>query len=109
MLLSRVSGKLEMVEMKSDPLGIFSSLVLQRQDLRVGPGDRFYLYSDGLIELEPGGGRKRGTEVLAEACLEHQTAPLSEAPNRIMQAVLDHHSSSAPQDDLLLLCVEVPQ
>lgn len=106
MVLARASGKMELVEMKSDPLGIFSSLVLQRQDLRVSPGDRFYLYSDGLIELEAGGGRKQGLEALTAACLEHHGASLDEAPGLIMSTVRGK-AQAAAEDDLLLLAVEV--
>jgi sigma-B regulation protein RsbU (phosphoserine phosphatase) len=37
------SGAAETVDMTSEPLGVFSSVVLQRKDLRVVRGDRFYL------------------------------------------------------------------
>ena len=46
--------------MDSDPLGIFSSLVIKRKEVQVSSGDRFYLYTDGFIESSPGGGREDG-------------------------------------------------
>lgn len=107
MVIVRASGKVELVEMKSDPLGIFSSLVLQRQDLRLGLGDRFYLYSDGLIELKPGGSRKLGLAALSEACLSKHAEPLGSAPNQILDMVRRKHESAEAQDDLLLLAVEL--
>ena len=70
-LVSRV-GKAQTVEMDSDPLGMFGAAMLQRKDLRVSPGDRFFLYSDGLIESSPGGGRREGLERLVEACVRHR-------------------------------------
>jgi hypothetical protein len=36
--------------MGPDPLGIFSAAVLQPKDLNLASGDRFFLYTDGLIE-----------------------------------------------------------
>lgn len=45
LIVVRTSGKATAVEMDGDPLGMFSALALQRKDLRVMPGDRFFLYS----------------------------------------------------------------
>lgn len=106
MVIVRANKTVELVEMKSDPLGIFSSLVLQRQDLRLSPGDRLYLYSDGLIELKAGGSRKLGIEVLSQACIENHAVPLCLAPNEILNMVRKNHESAEAQDDLLLLAVE---
>lgn len=104
LLVARSNGSLEFVEMKSDPLGIFSSLVLQRQDLRVSPGDRIFLYSDGLIEARAGASRKEGLAALCAAVQAHQRVSLAEAPERIMDAIRDNRPV---EDDLLLLAVEV--
>ena len=106
LVIVRASGLVELVEMKSDPLGIFSSVVLQRQDLRINKGDRFYMYSDGLIELSAGGGRKEGIESLSKACLAHRHTPLEAAALEIMQEVRRSHHSAVAQDDLLLMVVE---
>lgn len=105
MIVSRVGGGMELVEMKSDPLGIFSSLVLQRQDLRMKAGDRFYIYSDGLIELE--GSRKRGLEVLQQACRECRSEEVRHAPARIISKVCEQARGISAKDDLLLMAVEV--
>ena len=35
-------------------------------------GDRFFMYSDGLIESSPGGGRREGLERLVDACVRHR-------------------------------------
>jgi sigma-B regulation protein RsbU (phosphoserine phosphatase) len=99
------SGKAITVEMDSDPLGIFSALVLQRKDLRVLPGDRFFLYSDGLIEASTGGGRHAGLTRLIDACVSHREDPLPKAAMRIAADV--QSTGRAQEDDLLLLAVEV--
>src|ERR1700677_4542270 len=105
LIVVRVSGKVNAVEMDGDPLGMFSALMLQRKDLRVSPGDRLFLYSDGLIESSPGGGRREGTDRLMEACVSHRRQPLSEA---VLQIVDDVQSPGKPiKDDLLRLAVEV--
>src|ERR1700722_985428 len=99
LIIVRVSGKVDAVEMDGDPLGMFSALVLQRKELRVSPGDRFFLYSDGLIESSPGGGRRAGTSQLMKACVSHRGDPLSEAVLQIVAAV--QLPEKPIEDDLL--------
>ncbi len=91
--------------MDSDPLGIFSSLVLQRRDLKVSAGDRVYLYTDGLIESSPGGGRQTGLEALVEACVLHRTDSLK-AGTALITADIQAKVGTI-NDDLLLLSIEV--
>jgi sigma-B regulation protein RsbU (phosphoserine phosphatase) len=99
-------GKSQTLAMDSDPLGMFSSIVLQRKDLNVMPGDRIYLYSDGLIESSPGGSRRQGIERLVESCVLHRHEPLQSAALVIARDV--RPTAAEAQDDLLLLAVEVP-
>ncbi len=107
LILVKASGVPETVEMDGDPLGLFNSLVLQRKDVRVSRGDRFFLYSDGFIEAVPGGGRHVGLERLTTACVRHRTRPLEEAVASI--ATETRLDKGAATDDLLLLAVEVPK
>jgi sigma-B regulation protein RsbU (phosphoserine phosphatase) len=95
------SGKAQIVEMDSDPLGIFGALTLQKKEIRLSPGDRFYLYSDGLIEAVPGGGRKKGLEKLVAACVGFRALALEDCIDSIVGAVRE--SGGEPEDDLLLL------
>ncbi len=104
-ILVSQNGKVETLAMNSEPLGLFSSVVLQRKDLRVSPGDRLFLYSDGLIESTPGGGRRAGMERLVESCVRHRNVPLAEAPDRIAGDFWPDARQAC--DDLLLLAVEV--
>lgn len=107
MIIVSSSGEAKTIQMDSDPLGIFSSLVLQRKDLKLSPLDRLYLYTDGLIESTPGGGRGAGLDGLVDLCVLHRTDSLKEATAMIaadVQAGLAH-----VDDDLLLLGIEVPQ
>jgi phosphoserine phosphatase RsbU/P len=107
MILLRRGEPAETVELASNPLGVFSSVVLQRRDLTLAPADRFFLYSDGLIEAEPGGGRDAGLKALMEVCEAHRRRPLAEAVN---EAVNDLRPEGTPlTDDLLLLGVEVAE
>jgi sigma-B regulation protein RsbU (phosphoserine phosphatase) len=101
-LVSR-SGTSQTVELDSDPLGIFGGAILQRTDIQVSPGDRFFMYSDGLIESSPGGGRREGLERLVDACVRHPVLPLAES----VAAIVDRLVRPSVEDDLLLLAAEV--
>lgn len=93
--------------MESDPLGVFGSVVLQKREVHVKQGDRFFLYTDGLIETSgsPAGGRPSGLERLREACERRHGTPLEDAVHAIVGDVKP--SGQAAGDDLLLLGVEV--
>jgi phosphoserine phosphatase RsbU/P len=97
-------GKAEVVEMDSQPLGIFSSTVLQRKDLRVSRGDRLYLYSDGLIESTPGGNRRAGLDSLIEACVRFRPEPLAQGVTQVVERIRSGRQRC--EDDWLLLGVE---
>jgi sigma-B regulation protein RsbU (phosphoserine phosphatase) len=99
------SGKAQTLEMDSDPLGIFSALVIKRKELQVSPGDRFFLYTDGLIESTPGAARGEGLNRLVAACIQHRSEPLGQAPRRIARSL--QPDETGVLDDLLLLAVEV--
>jgi sigma-B regulation protein RsbU (phosphoserine phosphatase) len=100
-------GVPQTVELESDPLGVFGAATLHRQDLRVSDGDRFFLYSDGLIESSAGSGRREGLERLIDACVRHRGAPLAESAASIVREL--RPEERAYEDDLLLLAAEVGQ
>jgi sigma-B regulation protein RsbU (phosphoserine phosphatase) len=104
LVLVSASGKAQLIEMDSDPLGIFGALTLQKKDVRVGPGDRFYMFSDGLIEATPGGVRREGLEKLVAASVRNHGLPLAECVNEMINDL--GCSGAAAEDDLLLLGVE---
>ena len=80
-----------------------SAAILQRKELRVSHGDRFFMYTDGLIESSPGGSRREGLERLVAACVRHRKLPLTES----VAAIVDEVGRQTAEDDLLLLASEV--
>lgn len=106
LILVRAGGAAEVVETPGDPLGVFGAVTLQSVDLRMGAGDRFFLYTDGLIEGSgAGAGRRSGLEALQSGCQQSAAAPILEAPGRIVASL----GNARADDDLLLLAVEVPR
>lgn len=105
LILVSASGNARVLDMHSEPLGLFSSMLLQRRDVKVVPGDRFFLYSDGLIESMPGGGRKAGLEKLIWSCVLHRADSMDQIAQSVVAEV--RPPATAATDDMLLLVGEV--
>jgi len=107
LIVVSLSGAPQTIELESDPLGMFGAAILQRRDLRLAKGDRFFMYSDGLIESSAGAGRREGLQQLVDACVRHRAAPIGESVDAIVRDLRpDEHTL---EDDLLLLASEVGQ
>lgn len=104
-ILVKRSGEAQTLDMDSTALGMFSSLALQRRDLPVSPGDRFFLYTDGFAECALGGRRRDGIGRLVHACVENRSLPLADAVSQTAAQLIS--AAARIQDDLLLLGVEI--
>jgi sigma-B regulation protein RsbU (phosphoserine phosphatase) len=105
LILVKQSGAPEIVELESDPLGMFGTAILQKRELRVSRGDRLLMYTDGMIESSAGAPRREGLERLVDACVRHRAAPLGESVARIVGEL--RPEDYIVEDDLLLLAAEV--
>jgi len=103
LILVSSAGVPQTVSLDSDPLGMFGAAILQRKELRVASGDRFFMYTDGLIESSPGASRREGLERLVDACVRHRKLPLAES----VAGIVDEVGRQTAEDDLLLLAAEV--
>jgi len=101
LILVPQAGGAQAVELDSDPLGIFGGAILQRTDLRVSRGDRFFLYSKGLI----GGDGRQGLECLMDACVRKRSLALADAVHAIVETVRE----TSVQGNAMLLAAEVSE
>ena len=51
-VIQRASGEVEFVSGGGLPIGLISDATFEMQEVRLNPGDRFLIYSDGLTECE---------------------------------------------------------
>jgi sigma-B regulation protein RsbU (phosphoserine phosphatase) len=102
LVLQQQQPELTVVTQEGDVVGAFADASFAVTEVRVRPGDRFFLYSDGLIELH--GPRSAGLRQLTDACHRFRGEPLAQAVPAIRRAVL---AGATPQDDTLLLGVDV--
>ena len=93
-------------ETHGDVLGAFENVTFKPAGRQVATGDRFFIYSDGLIE-STGQSLKSRTEAirrLSEACYSSRNLPITESVQKICRDIL---GSETAKDDVVLLGVEV--
>ncbi|RLB79760.1 MAG: fused response regulator/phosphatase [Deltaproteobacteria bacterium] len=99
-------GEARLTEVDGDILGIFNEVYYGQQDIKVTTGDRFFLYSDGLIERPAL--KKVWFECLPdllEACSHLKDVPIQEAAEQLTRLMIGQNCK--PEDDIVVLGVEV--
>src|SRR5437660_2905686 len=87
------------------PLGLFPGVDYQEQVLRLEPGDRVLLVSDGVIEAASPDGEEFGDERLVELIAATRAEAPPEAVRRITRAVIDHRQVPL-RDDATVVCLD---
>ena len=99
-------GNARFIEIEGDVLGIFRDGYSGRHIVRVNKGDRFFLYTDGLIERpEQGKVWTEGLDDLLKACNDLKHIPISESADRLVDMMLGNGAKS--EDDIVVVGVEV--
>ena len=88
------------------PLGLADELYEERT-VQLAPGDRLYLYSDGILEALNTEGEQFSVDRLLEAISEGRTETLSESVARIETEIARWHGQESPRDDISILAVEI--
>lgn len=84
----------------SDPM----PLLCGTERLQLNTGDRFLLYSDGLIEVENTELKAFGIEGLSSSLISHQNLSGQELNNAILTQA-KHHANKGFNDDVLLVSI----
>jgi len=99
-------GAPQLIQMSGDVIGIFKDVFFMQKKIRVSPGDRFYLYSDGLIEsLKKKIVWTKGSERLVAACRDAGNVTIEEAPGKITRQMLGQDCQA--EDDVVVLACEI--
>jgi len=107
-LLRWNQGKLESIESNGLILGVMSGCEYPVREISITAGDRFLLYTDGLIEPENINGESFGDRKLEEVVRDSQLRPSSELSDRLLSELRHWQPASAPQqDDITLIVIDV--
>ena len=99
-------GQPRLLETEGDVIGAFEAVHFGMLEHPVAPGDRLFLYTDGLIERfgTQAQARRQGLEFLMEQCRTSLSLPLDEAVDTITRTVCGNNHSD---DDIVLMGIEV--
>ncbi|MEM1182569.1 MAG: fused response regulator/phosphatase [Acidobacteriota bacterium] len=103
-VLARAGQATELLEEGGPLIGLGQYLGYEEGERRLEPGDRFFLYSDGIVEHEgPTGlfGQNRFLDAVSRPELS-----LPEINQQLLNAIHEHGEGAAPVDDVSLLAVE---
>jgi sigma-B regulation protein RsbU (phosphoserine phosphatase) len=90
------------------PIGWFPDAVYQEQSVRLSPGDRLYLFSDGIPEAPGGaGGEAFGLERVSRALEQGRGVGLAASLEDLLGEIQEWCRGGRPADDLSLLALEV--
>jgi len=107
-LLRWSQGKLERIESNGLIFGVVPECDYPVCEIPIATGDRFLLYTDGLIEPENIKGESFGDRRLEEVVRENQLSPSSELCDRLLSELRQWQPASATQqDDITLLIIDV--
>jgi serine phosphatase RsbU (regulator of sigma subunit) len=89
------------------PLGLFADdFHLTEEEVRLAPGDRLVLYTDGLCDVAAPSGALFGLERLSALLLSLTGQPLAGACEAIFQHLLSYQGEADQYDDMTLLALQ---
>jgi sigma-B regulation protein RsbU (phosphoserine phosphatase) len=102
------SAALRTKELVDLPLAVEPATVFTRRNVRVRPGDRLVVVTDGVLEAPAPNGELFGEERL-QALLEHSRAtPIEDLPSEILAAVMAHtQTDTLRHDDVTMMALEI--
>jgi phosphoserine phosphatase RsbU/P len=99
---------LERIESNGQVLGVMPEPEYPVHDMPISSGDRFLLYTDGVIEPENTEGKAFGDSKLEQVVIDTQMRPPSELVARVLTEFRSWQPASmAQQDDITLVLIDV--
>jgi sigma-B regulation protein RsbU (phosphoserine phosphatase) len=89
------------------PVGVTEQAEYEDAEIRLQPGARFWLYSDGLQEAMSPAGEQFGMERLLSVLRAVPSEALTDAVRRVLREVESWTGDGGPQDDISLVAFEI--
>jgi sigma-B regulation protein RsbU (phosphoserine phosphatase) len=103
-------GALELIESNGLLFGVLPDPEYPVRELTLDPGDRFLLYTDGVVEPENAAGDSFGDRALEQVLRDNQARPPAELLDRLLTEIHLWQPASATQlDDITLVAVDILQ
>lgn len=105
-LLVRNNGSLARLDAGGTLVGLGGLLPYEEGEIYLQPGDRLYLYSDGITEHEDPKGEMFGEQRLINFFSQKQNNPLDNTADHFIKELQTFGAGAAPVDDISLLCIQ---
>jgi phosphoserine phosphatase RsbU/P len=102
-IVVRAAGGIETLEPTTLPLGVLAEADLTASEMRLAPGDRVVIYSDGVSEATNWENEQFGEPRVKQVVLDHAEGSASELFEALHAAVIDFVGGATQKDDLTLL------
>jgi len=89
------------------PLGIMSNVKYDMENIKMEPGDRVCLYTDGVTDCEGPAGEPFGEIRLADSLNRNAALSPAELKTAVLADLERHRGACPPDDDVTLLVAEV--
>ena len=89
------------------PLAIAPDTLYGQLSIPLAPGDRLFVYTDGITEAPSPEGEVFGYARLKDALDANTKAPLSELKSVVLRAVHQHTEKALTHDDVTLIALEI--
>jgi sigma-B regulation protein RsbU (phosphoserine phosphatase) len=109
LLASGTAGKVREIEENGLMLGMFPEAVYSSVEIRVGPGDRCLLYTDGILEAKNAARKEFGSPRCKQFLETHREIPAARFANTLLDSVAGfsgYNSTRAQEDDITLLVLD---
>jgi serine phosphatase RsbU (regulator of sigma subunit) len=107
-ILIGADGEIERLNSDGFPIGMFANARYAAKDVRIGPGSRLIIFSDGLTDAHNAAGEDFGDERLIDCCRTISRAIDAEGvAERLMQAAAKWSTGTEQFDDTTVVVVNV--
>jgi phosphoserine phosphatase RsbU/P len=105
-LLLHQSGKVVKLREGGAIIGLGGVVSFSEGAVRLNPGDRLVLYTDGALDCMPPHGEYFGDERFVNAVVAWHSAPMDTMCERLIPTLFAHGGGGSPQDDISVLALE---
>ncbi len=100
-------GKPKLVETADMAIGWIENTEFEEHCLQLAPGDRIYLYSDGVPEAMDQDLEEFGDDRMLESLTKSSTEPVNVSTQQLLDAVHEWCSVNGPKDDVSILGIDI--
>ncbi|GAB4330201.1 MAG: SpoIIE family protein phosphatase [Calditrichia bacterium] len=101
------TGLSQIIETSSMPIGFSEFFTYEERELQLAPGDRIFLYSDGIVEARNPAGELWGKERFLESLETGKNLDIQKVVDNQIDKISDWTQREGFEDDVTLLGIEV--